>query len=62
MISAAEQVSQKLNQAGIGENQKLAVQNQLKRITMLFERVVEPLPDKTPAEKKVKMILDKIFN
>jgi len=62
LLSQGEKVSEKLDLVPTDDNQRLAVQNQLKRITMLFERVVEPLPDKTSVEKKVKMILDKIFN
>lgn len=30
--------------------------------TRTSDTSVEPLPDKTPVEKKVKIILDKIFN
>lgn len=62
LLSQDENVVEKLVSGSIRNNQRQGVQNQLKRITMLFERLVEPLPDKTSVEKKVKMILDKIFN
>lgn len=62
LLSRDEKILDKLNSGSVPENQRRAVQNQLKRITMLFERVVKPLPDKTPVNKKVKIILDKIFN
>lgn len=62
LLFLGEKVDEKLGSGTILENQHQAVQNQLKRITMLFELLIEPLPDKTPVEKKVKMILDKIFN
>lgn len=60
LLTPNENVTGKLSLAP--RNQKQAVQNQLKRITMLFERLIGPLPVKTPVEEKVKMILDKIFN
>ncbi|MBI5356885.1 hypothetical protein HZB78_04755 [Candidatus Collierbacteria bacterium] len=62
LLTKNENLTNKLDSGSTSENQRQAVQNQLKRITMLFERVVEPLPDKTSVEKKVKIILDKIFN
>ncbi len=39
-----------------------AVQNQLKRITMLFEKLIQPFPPKTPLVKQLDIILNKIFN
>lgn len=44
---------------GVVEN--LALQNHLKRITILFERLIMPLPPKTPVEQKVALILKTIF-
>ena len=39
-----------------------AVQNQLKRITMLFEKLMGAFPPKTPLVKQLDIIINKIFN
>jgi len=62
LLSKNENVDAKLRSGLISETQHQAVQNQLKRITILFEQVIGPLPAKTPVAKKVQLIIDKIFH
>ena len=61
LLSKDENVAEKLNSRLVPNNQCQAVQNQLKRITILFEQVIGPLPAKTPVAKKVQLIIDRIF-
>lgn len=61
LLTQNEDVMKKLSVASVSNNQRQAVQNQLKRITILFERLVEPLPAKTPVAEKVQLIIRKIF-
>ncbi|MEK7111048.1 MAG: hypothetical protein AAB856_00480 [Patescibacteria group bacterium] len=61
LLSKNENVVKKLDSRSTTGNQRQAVQNQLKRITILFEQIVEQLPDKTPVAKKVQLIIEKIF-
>lgn len=61
LLSKVENVAEKLNSRLIPDNQCQAVQNQLKRITILFEQVIGSLPVKTPVAKKVQLIIDRIF-
>ena len=62
LLSKNENVNAKLKSGSIPEAQHQTVQNQLKRITILFEQVIDPLPAKTPVEEKVQLIIDKIFH
>lgn len=61
LLSSDEKVVEKLDSKTILDNRRQAVQNQLKRITILFEQVVESLPAKTPVAKKVQLIIEKVF-
>lgn len=61
LLSKNENVVKKLDSRSTTGNQRQAVQNQLKRITILFEQIVEQLPAKTPVAKKVQLIIEKIF-
>jgi len=40
----------------------LAVKNHLNRITMLFEQLIKPFPNKTPLENKIEKIISLICN
>jgi hypothetical protein len=62
LLSKNENVLQKLDLESALDNQRQAVQNQLKRITILFEQMIEILPAKTPVAKKVQLIIEKIFS
>lgn len=61
LLSKNENVVKKMSLRSATGNQRQAVQNQLKRITILFEQVVESLPAKNPVAKKVQLIIEKVF-
>lgn len=64
VLSANEHVVEKMVKINeiIDKNRFQAVQNHLRRITILFEMLLGDFPPKTPLEEKIKMIFDKIFN
>lgn len=64
VLSVNEHVVEKIAKINeiIDKNRFQAVQNHLRRITILFEMLLGDFPSKTHLEKKVEMILDKIFN
>ncbi|KKU35270.1 MAG: hypothetical protein UX97_C0003G0001, partial [Candidatus Beckwithbacteria bacterium GW2011_GWA2_47_25] len=55
-----EDMPRKISQSQFDPRQVSAVKNHLKRITILFEKLVEPFQSKVPLEEKIQSIIDSI--